>query len=53
MIHFILMLFGFSFPNSSTNTTSINQIPMTTQSSISLTENLDTGGETTQTPPKK
>lgn len=53
MIHFILMLLGFSFPNSSANTTSINQTPMTIQNSIGLTEDLDTGGETTQTPPKK
>lgn len=52
MIQFLLILLGFLDPNSNANTTNINLLTLT-ESSISLGEDPDTSGETTQTPPKK
>ncbi|MEG0928311.1 MULTISPECIES: hypothetical protein [Chryseobacterium] len=52
MIQLILILLGITLHNGSTNTANGNQTT-TMQSSTILSENLDTGGETIQTPPKK
>lgn len=51
MFQFIFILLGLIFPDNHPAKPDSN--PITVQSNIDLGENLDTGGETIQTPPKK
>lgn len=53
MIQFILLFLGITFPNNSTSTATINQTQITIQNNLESGDGMDTGGETTQTPPKK
>lgn len=57
MIQFILMLFSLAFSNNNANTVTANDnnpITITSQTQSGPTDPTDdTGGETTQTPPKK
>ncbi len=53
MIQFILILLGITFPNNNTSTTIANPMQITMQDNLSPGDGMDTGGETTQTPPKK
>lgn len=53
MIQFILILLGITFPNNNASTTTANQTQITIQNNLESGDGVDTGGETTQTPPKK
>ncbi len=53
MIQLILIVLSIISPNNNLTATNNSHSIITLQSNIDLGENLDTGGETTQTPPKK
>lgn len=51
MIQFLLILLGLASPGN--NTSYINQTSISVQYNTDLNEDINTSGETTQTPPKK